>query len=298
VTGSRLLPEQSPAPRSAPQQRRISACGSTTHSNYIERLSTLYRNSERERLLLRRLTHILSKHTTYNFSLSPLHPACPTWLPSRTLNQLPQELVDRVCGYLPAEDLRNTYYVWIKFRKAAQEHAEKHRSWSYTINFDETTVEQRQQPINRYSDFRLRYLKEAQFSPYFPSLETAEPEYSESAEEQRGKDMIFTEQILGLFAALKMMEERAGESRGRYQLTIYTPSQSRSGDECCYHWGLFHWRTHLLKPETFPNLQSVACLQIKDGEMSNAKLDCRLLIDLTIYCPNLNSLVCHIGLAE
>jgi hypothetical protein len=68
------------------------------------------------------------------------------------MDQLPQEMVDRVCGYLSAENLRSTYYVSTKFRKAAEEHAEKHRSRHYTMNFDEeTTSEQKQQLFNRYS---------------------------------------------------------------------------------------------------------------------------------------------------
>jgi hypothetical protein len=215
------------------------------------------------------------------------------------MDQLPQELFDRVCGYLPAEDLRNTYYVSVKFRKAAEEHAEKHRSWPYTIKLDkETTVEQKQQLISRYSGFRLRYLKEVQFSPHFPDVEVVEPGHRESAEEQCEKDKIFTEQILDLFATLKSMEERAGErNQGKYQLTIYAPSQHSSGYEGCYHGG-HHWRIHLLKPEILSNLQSVFQLLIMDGEKSTEKLDYRILIDLAVKCPNLNRLECHVGAQE
>jgi hypothetical protein len=93
------------------------------------------------------------------------------------------------------------------------------------------------------------------------------------------------------------MEDRAGERNGgNYQLTIYTPSQDRSGWEGCFHWTFNHWRTHLLKPETLPDLQSVGWLQINEG--GNAKLDYRILIDLAIHCPNLKCLECHIGMEE
>jgi hypothetical protein len=216
------------------------------------------------------------------------------------MDQLPQELVDRVCGYLPSEDLRNTYYVSTKFRKAAEEHAEKHRSWQHTLKIDkETTVEQKQQLINRYSGFRLRYLKEVQFSPHFPDLEIAAPGYRESAEEQYEKDMIFTGQVLDLFTALKAMEDRAGErNRGRYQLTINPPTRNLSGFDDCYHLRSVHWRTHLLQPEALPGLHSVFVLQIEDHETSSAKFDYRILIDLAIKCPNLNRLECHIGSQE
>ena len=125
-----------------------------------------------------------------------------------------------------------------------------------------------------------------------------EPGYRESAEEQCEKDKIFTEQVLDLFMALKAMEERAGErNRGKYKLTIYTTSQHRSCYDFCYHWKFDHWRTHLLNPETLPDVMSVTSLEIQD-DGSGAKIDYRILIDLIIRCANLEKLECHMGMGE
>lgn len=214
------------------------------------------------------------------------------------MHQFPQELIDQICSHLPAEDLRNTYYVSTKFRKAAEEHAGGHRTDSIEI-----TKENKQVWVDYYSGFRLRYLKHIQFRTSFPDLEVTD-EYGcrENADEQRKKDKIFTEQIQNPFATLKMLEERAGErNHGKYQLTIYSPSQRYSSCHCL-HREHAYWRTHLLEPEALPELMSVASLQINNrwstDELSEAKLDYRILIDLVSRCPNLENLECHIGSDE
>lgn len=205
----------------------------------------------------------------------------------------PQELIDQICSHLPAEDLRSTYYVSTKFRKAAEEHAGRYR----THICDISKVD-KQRFIDCYSSFKLRYLEHIRFHTYFPDIEVND-DYGcrESADEQREKDEIFTKQIQDLFATLKMVEDRAGErNRGKYRLTIYSPSQRVSGDYCL-HREHNYWRTHLLEPETLPDLKSIRSLEI-NNDNSRAKLDYRILIDLIARLPNLEDLACHTGKDE
>jgi hypothetical protein len=211
----------------------------------------------------------------------------------KAMDQFPQELIDQICSYLSAEDLRNTYYVSAKFRHAAEEHA-----GGYRTNFWEFTKENQHSFSKYYSGFRLRYLKHVRFYTYFPDI-GANDDYGcrESADEQREKDKMFTEQIKYLFVTLKTIEDRAGKRNcGKYQLTIYSPSQRCLRDHCP-HREHDHWRTQLLEPEILPDLLSVASFRINNTE-SKAKLDYRIMIDLTTHCPNLEMFECHTGYDE
>ncbi|KAH7385736.1 hypothetical protein BKA66DRAFT_490929 [Pyrenochaeta sp. MPI-SDFR-AT-0127] len=208
------------------------------------------------------------------------------------MDQLPQELISKICSYLPEDDLPNIYYVSTKFRKSAEDQAKWHRRGIW-----ELTKKNKQSFLNDYSGFRLRYLYEVKFNPYFPKLDVNNCGCCESTDEQHEKDQMFTEQIQDLFATLKTVEERAGErNRGNYRLTIYSPYQDWSGQPC-NHRKHMYWRTHLLEPETLPELMSVRYLGIENGHFE-AKLDYRILIDLSTRLPNLGSLECHIGADE
>ncbi|KAF2257510.1 hypothetical protein CC78DRAFT_622562 [Lojkania enalia] len=222
-----------------------------------------------------------------------LYPSRITQLFHRAMDQFPQELISQICSHLSAEDLRNTYYVSAKFRKAAEEQAGRYRTHIYKI-----TKENKQCFIDRYSGFRLRYLEHVQFDTYFPDLDVNDGNgCREGSDEQREKDKTFTEQIQNLFTTLKTVEEHAGErNRGKYRLTIYSPSHGCSGDSCL-HREHAHWRTHLLEPETLPDLMSVGSLEI-NNDHSSAKLDYRILIDLVTRFPNLENLECHTGKDE
>lgn len=209
------------------------------------------------------------------------------------MDNFPQELVDQICSHLYHEDLRNTSYVSTKFRKAAEEHAGKHRN--KRIEIPEEEIDRK---INYFSGFRLHYLNVVELRTDFPDFEPIEDSWHcrESADELREKDTIFTEQIKDSFAILKTMEERAGERNyGKYILRIFSPVQQRLGYHC-YHRSHDQWRTRLLEPETLPDLMSVKSLEIRCE--SEAKLDYRILIDLITRCPNLESFKCHTGSYE
>lgn len=201
------------------------------------------------------------------------------------MDQFPQELIDQICANLDnTEDLRNAYYVSIKFRKAAEEHVGNCRTRTHDL-----TPENKQDFIAFYSNFRLRYLKHVKFHIQFPDLDGA----GESVDERRKKDKIFTAQIQDLFATLKVVEENAGErNRGKYQLTLCGPAQRRS--KVCHD----HWPTRLLEPDTLPHLMSVVSFEIDGRDQPGytiAQLDYRVLIDFIPRLPRLEELVCHIG---
>jgi hypothetical protein len=207
------------------------------------------------------------------------------------MDQFPQELFDHICSYLSAEDLRNTYYVSTKFRKAAEDHAEEYRTDFYEMSKEDDL----NKFIGHHSGFCLRYLKHVHFNVCFPELDAEDRGCRESAEEQYRKDKIFTEQVRMIFEVLKVVEEQAGErNRGKYQLTICINAHV---DEYCLHRQQSQWRTHLLEPEALPVLKSVDSLHVTN-DTSSAKLDYRVMIDLAKRLPSLKYLECHFGQNE
>ncbi|KAF2870073.1 hypothetical protein BDV95DRAFT_629382 [Massariosphaeria phaeospora] len=209
------------------------------------------------------------------------------------MDQLPQELVDRICSYLDAEGLRTTYNVSSKLRRAAEEHAEQHRTQSRDL----THVNERAF-VSRYGGFRLRYLEDVEFTTSFGDLDAFADGYDcrESADEQHHKYSMLTYHIQDLFRILKMVEERAGDrNRGKYQLTIYSLPQDYTNNEYrCPHREHEQWRTHLTEPETLPYIMSVQSLELPNGG-DRAKLDYRVVLDLISRFPNLECLDCHLG---
>ena len=207
------------------------------------------------------------------------------------MDQFPQELFDQICSHLPAEALRNASYVSIKFRKAAEHHAEQHK----TDNFEISQEDNLDKFIRYYSGFRIRYIKHVQLNVCFPDPTDEDRGCWESAQEQREKDETFTAQVQKIFAVLKEIEERAGKrNRGRYRLTIcITPYV----DEHCLHRQHAQRRTHLLEPDALPELASVASLHVLN-DTSSAKLDYRTLVDLATRLPDLEYLECRMGQDE
>jgi hypothetical protein len=207
------------------------------------------------------------------------------------MNQFPQELFDRICSHLSAEDLRETYYVSTKFRKAAEENAGEHKIDNYEISKEDDL----NNFIRYYSGFRIRYLKHVQLNVYFSDPADEDRSCWESAQEQREKDETFTEQVNMIFAALKEIEQCAGErNRGNYRLTICITSYV---DEQCLHRQHAQRRTRLLEAEALPELKSVGSLQVLNDTWS-AKLDYRNLVDLAARLPNLEYLECRVAQDE
>jgi hypothetical protein len=205
--------------------------------------------------------------------------------------QYPQELFDQICDHLPAEDLRSTYYVSTKFRKAAEDLAHKHRRDSHEVSKDENM----DKVIDHYSGFQLRYLKHLKLNIRFPVSEDEDRGCHETTEERYERDKIFTEQVQWIFTKLKTMEDRAGEKNcGNYRLTLCVNYRV---DGYCMHRQHAQWRTQLMEPETLPELNSVSSLYVLN-DVSSVKLEYRILIDLACRLPNLEHLECHMGQDE
>ncbi|EUC33925.1 hypothetical protein COCCADRAFT_4650 [Bipolaris zeicola 26-R-13] len=115
------------------------------------------------------------------------------------MNNLPQELVDEICSYMPREDLKHVLMLNRQFRYGAE------RCSGF---FDEYTI------------------KEDIFKPMLPpvlkSPDSEELPCRESAEEIREKDEPFTRQVQHLFNVqhlsdtLSLLEQQAGASSQRY----------------------------------------------------------------------------------
>jgi hypothetical protein len=227
--------------------------------------------------------------------------------------RLPQEVVDQICSYLGPPELANASYVSTTFRTAAEDQAENHRHHKLAV-----VGEEKPTWLEQYSGFTLRYIEEIEFDPIFPDLKMENLLYPnklfscrESAQEQKEKDRIFTEQVRGFLVALKTMEERAGErNMGNYRLTINSPTQQIWGCPC-QHRIRSWWRNHLLEPDSLPTVLSVATLRVLNdnasyGELDRykqpfmvpAKLDYRILVDLIRCFPRLKKLECHVGIDE
>ncbi|KAH7131859.1 hypothetical protein B0J11DRAFT_599868 [Dendryphion nanum] len=249
------------------------------------------------------------------------------------MDRFPQELIDQICGFLSSDDLPRIYNVSTKFRKAADDQAKLYRQSNFEFSnrerlpyvrgmpferavrwieyISEYSKEQHQQFLTKYSGFRLRYLRSVHFYTYFPDLEdhddghdrttcTCDHHFNcrETADELREKDEAFTRQIRDLFTTLKTVEDRAGKgNHGRYFVTIYTPSRVVLG-ECCLHRKIDNWRTHLIDPNSLPDVLSVCGLVITQIGYSQAKLDYRISIDLVDRFPNLEHLQYETGRDE
>lgn len=79
------------------------------------------------------------------------------------MDQLPQELVDRVCLNLDIRDLKNTFLVSRKFQFSSEK-----LSGAFTRRV--LTASNAQKFINTYSGHRLLYLRQVEFRPVFPPL--------------------------------------------------------------------------------------------------------------------------------
>ncbi|KAF2180483.1 hypothetical protein K469DRAFT_672349 [Zopfia rhizophila CBS 207.26] len=217
------------------------------------------------------------------------------------MDKFPQELVDRISGYLPRDDLKHTLTVSSKFRFAAER-----CSGAFTkFCLEEGNAKAF---LDTYANHRLLYLRHVEFRTKFSRLEyTRDPKIPcrENADELREKDETFTRQIKFLFTTVKTVEERAGEENfpGRVQLTIYTPTRLIDSG-ICLHRRFTSWRVHLLAPESLPELASIRSLEIQQGveysrfnkyDLAPSKLDLRVLVDLITRLPNLEYCGCQMG---
>jgi hypothetical protein len=208
------------------------------------------------------------------------------------MDNIPQELIYQICGYLSAEDLRSTYYVSTTFRDAAEDHASEHRTKQL-----ETTDQTKQSFLDDYCGFRLRFVKRIRCKIQFPELTVNGRCYRDKKSEKYIRGTIFTAQIRNIFKLLKTTEDRAGaRNYGKYELIIEC-NCAENTHNTCVHAEQAQWRTHLLTPATLPNLMSVQCLDLQNTD-DGGKLDYRILIDLASHLPNLKGIVFHTGTNE
>lgn len=214
------------------------------------------------------------------------------------MDQLPQELVDRISSYLSRECLKNTLLLSRSFRYPA----EKYSGAFTTFNLNEDTD---RKFISTFSGYRLSYLRNLELDIRLPP--PADSEYRDDANELRKLDQSFTKQIMFLFSTLKTVEESAGNQQepGTVRLAI-SPlwRQIQYGQRLSYHHHL-SWRIHLLDPNALPLLRSIRSLEIGwDGsvhvragdpnfKLKLVKLDYRVMVDLVTKLPNLEYWGCR-----
>ncbi|KAH7071550.1 hypothetical protein BKA63DRAFT_74728 [Paraphoma chrysanthemicola] len=217
------------------------------------------------------------------------------------MSRLPQEVHDQICDYLFQDDLCRVSYVSKTFRKSAEDQAKKQKADRCQISNKNDLDEF----VKQYSGFRLRFLERVEYEIRLPGPDIVSPDSDgeprgccESPEERHRRDTAFTEQVRTMFENLQAMEQRAGNrNRGEYHLTIDVTSDLDETYIYCMHRQCSQWRTYLLEPGNLPQVRSVTSLGVTT-QRSGAKLDCRIMIDVTKKLPNLNHLECRVGQDE
>jgi hypothetical protein len=174
------------------------------------------------------------------------------------MDQLPQELVDRISSFLSSGDLKNTLLLSHAFRFSA----EKYSGAFATFNLNESNAEKF---INIFSGHRLLYLRNLVFNDI--RLPLPKDRYRRDDADQLSKhDEIFTQKISFLFETMKTIEERAGTQNipGRVRLQIGSPFRPVYGMVAITWHDCLSWRVHLLKPEELPLVKSIRSLEVGD----------------------------------
>lgn len=246
----------------------------------------------------------------------------PNPLPSpdfdSTMDNLPQELVDKISHRLSYDDLKRTLFVSRKFQCAAERASGAFAFFAFKAH----SSRERQDFLSKFGGHRVRYLRHITVFIDLPPLESAERPLSstkhqrghgssqigqlcrESAEDLYKKDETFTEIIIGVWQTVHTTEAMQENRTGRMQIRILMPTQLVD-DTFCDHRRYSGWRVHLLNPQDLPKLHSVRALCIcnpayedmEDGAI-NCKIDLRVVPDLANRCPNLEYLGCKLGVDE
>ncbi|KAF2821655.1 hypothetical protein CC86DRAFT_302458 [Ophiobolus disseminans] len=220
------------------------------------------------------------------------------------MEQLPHELVERVCEFLTLDDLKKTLTVSSSFQYASE------RASGAYAHFD-LTRDNAQQFIDLYNGRRWPYLRHVRFRTQLPPYEEDEQadeadeepgethRCRESLEERQEKDTLFTDEINFVFSTLRTLEH--SKLPGNFQLTIYAPVREVRGVVCA-HRNCVSWRLHLKNPDALPQLNSVRALSLEDEilifpleeERCLQNIDLRILIDLAEQLPRLEYLGCKV----
>jgi hypothetical protein len=221
------------------------------------------------------------------------------------MDQLPQELVDRISRYLSRDDLKNTLLLSHAFRFPAEKYSGAFGSFALSQDTAEKFTA-------TFSGHRLSYLRNLKFGIILPAPENRQ--HRDNANQLSKHDQSLTQQITFLFKTMKTVEQRAGNQNisGTVRLAISTPLRPISRETSLSFHHHFSWRVHLLEPEALPLLGSICSLEVgdewdgllskgTDGENCNwaaVKLDYRVMVDLVVKLPNLKYWGCRIGGSE
>jgi hypothetical protein len=222
------------------------------------------------------------------------------------MDKLPQELVDRISGFLSPDDLKNTLLLARPFRFSA----EKYSGAFATFNLNDSNAEKF---INIFSSHRLLYLRDLVFNDIrlpFPKDRCRR----DDADQLSKHDEIFTQKISFLFKTMKTVEETAGTQNipGRVRLQVGSPHRPVYGMEALTWHDCLSWRVHLLKPDALPLIKSIRSLEVGDlwasrsgrlrgdagHDWAPVKLDYRVMVDLVVKLPNLEYWGCRMGGGE
>jgi hypothetical protein len=202
------------------------------------------------------------------------------------MDQLPQELVDKICRYLPKADLKNVLTLTSKFQYASER---------YSGTFSEFTIDDSNAKtfLELYSSHRILYLREVVFRPSLAPIVEPDDYHEhcrENSDKLREKDEQFSNRIRTLFDVLQILEDQASEkyTLGRYRLSIYHPTRIGHISHECNHHLFVSWRIHLLEVDKLPQIHSVQSLVVYDNSEGDwPRLDGRVSIDLATRFPNL-----------
>ncbi|KAF2446065.1 hypothetical protein P171DRAFT_410034 [Karstenula rhodostoma CBS 690.94] len=229
------------------------------------------------------------------------------------MDNLPQELIDRISSFLDPGDLSNTLTVSYQFQLAAERHCQAYNSFAL-----HSGDESKKQLLNTFSEHprRFSYLRDVVLYTELPDLRVRKRRKTkdvvvsleelacrESQEELDANDEFFTKHVLFLFETLKRFEDAAreqGHGPGRIALTIVAPDR-HVDTEICLHRRYTSWRTHLLRPVSLPTLRCIRSLRVEGGDQQDpidhdeidtvvCKLDLRLICDLITRMPELENL--------
>jgi hypothetical protein len=214
------------------------------------------------------------------------------------MDRLPQELVERVCSFLPKDDLKKVLTMTSKFRYAAERCSGIFEE--FTINSSGADIF-----LALYSGHRLQYLRELEFRPSLPEKSHEElRSCRETATELNDKNIAFTKQIVLLFKTLSSVEQLAEvrQISGNYRLRIYGPVSRSELSSVCDHHLFVSWRLRLLNPAQLPLIRSVRSFEVhnsatvyNDGSGWEPRLDLRFSVDMVTKFPNLEFLHLQTG---
>ncbi|KAK2733969.1 hypothetical protein FQN57_001906 [Myotisia sp. PD_48] len=169
------------------------------------------------------------------------------------MDTLPQEIIDRIVWFAGGRELATVSRIF-------QCSVEKDTFSRYICS----TNSSMQEFLAKYRGRRWFYLRYITFTVDFPFLIHTEEnplKCRETKEDLQAHNERFTCQLLGLFKALKSLEQETPRPRTtNIELSIKTPFQDDDENMECHHRRYHSWRLCLLDPQRLPILSSIHTL--------------------------------------